>query len=405
MASAVVNELAQISDVATGASLARFRHPNAVRALTFGPDGNVLVTGGADNVVRVFAERGGWRETASFAFREPVEWVGLSPDSSHVVAASRAGVRIFDARTGIERMRLAHANGIASVAVSPDGTVLAVASFLRSVQVLELPPANHTVAFDPAASPAGPDGLAVRAMPGGGSAVVQEVKTGKQVATFEIGDASLGMSCFAAGGTLAIVQQTSGQEVNEAKPGRLTAFEWRSGRKVWERSDSTFWQVHCSPDGQTVATFNNRQLALLDARTGRMARVEQQATVNSIAFDARSARIATGADDGYARVYNIADGTEVARMPLGEKVQHVQFERDGWLKATTYTFDSYLWESYFRYALAPTMARDLIAAACKRLTRNLTADEWSNYVGGTYRETCPELSALAARNSGTIRTR
>ena len=118
-----------------------------------------------------------------------------------------------------------------------------------------------------------------------------------------------------------------------------------------------------------------------------------------------SARVATGADDGYARIFSIADGREVARLPLGEKVQHLEFERDGRLKATVYTFDSYLWESYFRYALAPTMARDLIAAACKRLTRNLTADEWSNYVGGTYRETCPELSALAARNSGTIRTR
>ena len=146
-------------------------------------------------------------------------------------------------------------------------------------------------------------------------------------------------------------------------------------------------------------TFSSGELALLDARTGRKTWVELQAAVNGIAFDTSSVLVATGADDGCARVYRMADGTEVGRMPLGEKVLQVQFERDGWLKATTYTFDTYLLEGYFRWSLEPTTTRDLIAAACGRLTRNLTADEWSNDVGGTYRETRPELAASAAKTA------
>ncbi len=147
------------------------------------------------------------------------------------------------------------------------------------------------------------------------------------------------------------------------------------------------------------AAARSRELALLDARTGRKTWVELQAAINGIAFDTSSVLVATGADDGCARVYRMADGTEVGRMPLGEKVLQVQFERDGWLKATTYTFDTYLLEGYFRWSLEPTTTRDLIAAACGRLTRNLTADEWSNDVGGTYRETRPELAASAAKTA------
>ena len=37
---------------------------------------------------------------------------------------------------------------------------------------------------------------------------------------------------------------------------------------------------------------------------------------------------------------------------------------------------------------------DLIASACARLTRNLTLEEWRNYIGDEpYRPTCPDLSA------------
>ena len=74
-----------------------------------------------------------------------------------------------------------------------------------------------------------------------------DVKTGKQVATFDIDGAGVGMNCFAAGGTLAIALTTAGQEAGKATPYRLTAFEWRSGRKVWERTDSSFSRVLAVP--------------------------------------------------------------------------------------------------------------------------------------------------------------
>jgi len=40
----------------------------------------------------------------------------------------------------------------------------------------------------------------------------------------------------------------------------------------------------------------------------------------------------------------------------------------------------------------PLRADALIEAACKRVSRNLTAEEWRNYLGDEpYRKTCPSL--------------
>lgn len=44
----------------------------------------------------------------------------------------------------------------------------------------------------------------------------------------------------------------------------------------------------------------------------------------------------------------------------------------------------------------PTQPEDLIADACSRLTRNLTLDEWRQYLGeDPYRATCPSLPLAA----------
>ena len=71
-------------------------------------------------------------------------------------------------------MRLAQVNGIASVAVSPDGTLLAVATSLGSVRMLELPPLHRLPeAPSPFEPTPGLEGVTLTARPNSGSAVVQ----------------------------------------------------------------------------------------------------------------------------------------------------------------------------------------------------------------------------------------
>jgi len=46
-------------------------------------------------------------------------------------------------------------------------------------------------------------------------------------------------------------------------------------------------------------------------------------------------------------------------------------------------------------------SQDLINVACSRLTRNLTENEWLNYVGNEpYRKTCPDLPGTEPTSRG-----
>lgn len=85
-----------------------------------------------------------------------------------------------------------------------------------------------------------------------------------------------------------------------------------------------------------------------------------------------------------AVIWGAATGDEVACWEHGDMVLAVAFSPDGeWVVSSS--FDGavvvWLWRS-----------EDLIAAACARLTRNLTLEEWGQYFGDEpYRKTCPNL--------------
>jgi len=87
--------------------------------------------------------------------------------------------------------------------------------------------------------------------------------------------------------------------------------------------------------------------------------------------------------EGTARVWEAVSGREVARMTHASTVFAVAFSPDG------------------RYVVSGSGDRtarvwwwrpdDLVAEACRRLPRNLTREEWRQYVGpeAPYHATCP----------------
>ena len=97
--------------------------------------------------------------------------------------------------------------------------------------------------------------------------------------------------------------------------------------------------------------------------------------------------VATASKDATARVWEVLTGREVARIKQ-PNLTDVVFSDDGkWLATVAGEFSSdavvraWLWRP-----------EDLIAATCARLTRNLTTQEWSNYIGAEApRSTCRNL--------------
>ena len=110
--------------------------------------------------------------------------------------------------------------------------------------------------------------------------------------------------------------------------------------------------------------------------------------VGAVAFSSDAAYLATGGEDNTARLWNIATGTEVARLLHKEPVRAVGFSPDGQTLATGSLGGE--------VALWVCRPETLIELACERIARSLTPAEWEQYLPDEpYRETCASQEAKA----------
>ena len=384
VATGSMDNIARVFKAANGNEVARLTHQSAVVAISFSPDGKYVATGSSDQTARVFEVANSDRMTR-LSYQGSTRAMAFNSDGRYV--ASGIGdqtVRVFDTASGTEISRMGHYATVESVALSTDGGYAATWSEDNVLRVFEATSGKemslmthsgrvHTIAFSP-------DARRVATASGDQTARVFEWPSRKEVLRLSHENAVVGVA-FSPDGRYVV----TGSEAPDVR-----VFDATTGKEVERRTHrGNVHVVAFSPDGRYIAAGSGDQSThVFDAATGKvLARLTHQHAVNKLAFSPDGRYLAIGGSmDPTARVFEAATGNEVARLTHQGFVLGLVFGPEG-RHLTTVSGDA---EVIIRHHLL--RPQDLIKEACARLTRNVTPEEWKQYLPGEpYRKTCPEL--------------
>jgi WD40 repeat protein len=419
---------ARVFEAATGTEVARLGHQEEVDAVAWSPDGRYVATGSRDGTARVFEGTSGV-EVARLGHRGQVTAVAFGSKGTRIATASRDqrldrwAIRAFDVAPHAEAARLAHERPVAALVLSADGRYVATGDATGVTRVLEIASGTEIARLGSAGRvetlAITVDGRRVATGRRDGRVAVFEVPSGRELLRLALGRPSAALAFSPDGRFLA-----TGSGVFEAAAGQQVARL---------EAEGPVWSLAFSRDGKRLAAGGHDGRArVLEMPSGKeIARITQAQPVLTVALSPDGRHLAVGGDDGSARVFEVASTKELTAFTHRGPVAAVAFGPDGRFVATVSTdgkvrvldvrsgkpvaeFPHHAWTSLHatafvregrellaawqnrgnevvveRNALAPG---GLLAQACARVGRNLSAEEWRQYLPAEEpRKTCPNL--------------
>jgi WD40 repeat protein len=380
----------RVWEAATGMETGRLPLAHAVKAIVFSPNGRYIAVGSGDTSVGVWNVTKGIEEVR-LSHDHWVQAVAFSPDGRSLATGSTdKTARVWDVITGMEQTRLAHAEGVTAVAFSPDGAQLATGSWDWTVRVWE----SATGAEQARLSHQAPV-FAVAYSPDG-----RYVVTGSREQTVQVWETITWTAVAHLPHTFEVrAVAFSPSDIHLATGGTDGVRLWDTTmwREVARLSEA--WRVEAvafSPDGRMLAAGGlARRLEssgpaegtvwVWNVTTGTIVvQLPHQTRVSAIGFSPDGKHLATGGQDELVRIWDTTTWTVVATLPHKGWVLAVAFSPEGkYLVTGDRSSAARLWN---------VQITDWIQAACARLPRNLTLQEWQRYFSDVpYRATCTNL--------------
>ncbi|MUG95108.1 hypothetical protein F7734_23195 [Scytonema sp. UIC 10036] len=430
---ATVSKDARVWELASGKEVVRLKPEDRVSAVAFSPDGKYLATGSEDKTSQLWEFTTGWegisvkheyaaispdgkyvatvggdfiirvwetttgREVTNMKHEADIWRIAFSPDGKYLATADEdKTTRVWEANSGKEVSRMQHEDRVWNIAFSPDGKYLATSYENNIAQVWQVTSGQEVVRLKDYAVESiafSPDGKYLATL---GSNIVRvwEVTTGKEATRLEY-QIEQEFEGGGYGGTNLVTFSSDGKYLIAAKDSSGEAQVWEvfSGKIIARLKHKAFLrEATVSPNEKYVATAGDDSIARVwEVSSGKeVIRLKHDRyDVWGIAFSPNSKYVATAGADYTARVWEVSSGREVIRLKHEAETYSVTFSPDSKYLIT---------ESTNQVVRVWSLSQeDLIADACSRLTRNLSREEWQQYLGAgiplldRYRKTCQNL--------------
>ena len=294
-------------------------HTAGVHSVAFNPDGKFVASGHGDGSIRFWdAETGLHLKT----FKKGYDASGLvfSEDGKTLAYAEGLDIRLLDAGTGEEKMRLTgHEWGMHSMVLSPDGDILASGSEDTTIRLWDMHTGEHkrtlkgherrvySVAFSP-------DGKVLASGSDDNTIRLWRVDTGEteKILTGHAGEfEGVDNGPSSVEGVKSVAFSPDGKTLASGGGDNVIhLWDVETGKSKIALIGHTHWvfSLAFSPDGKTLASGSvDSDIRLWDAHTGEHKKTlnGHSAWVRSIAFSSDGKTLVSGSDDGSVLLWKI----------------------------------------------------------------------------------------------------
>ncbi len=282
----------------------------SVNSVAFSPDGTKVLTGSANNAVKLWDAGTGMETTAFVGHTADVTSVAFSPDGKRLLSGSGdCTARLWNANTGQVVFTFAkHVARVSSVAFSPDGSQALTGSWDGTAKIWDTAKGtlvrsiSHNSANWVSAVAFSPDGTEELTAASDGSITRWDAGNGAPLHTYTGHSTLVHSLMYSADGN------------------RFASSSWDGTAKLWNVQAGTTvrtfdvdtnaaFSAVFSPDGAVLLTGGSDQFAKLwNLSTGALERTITGHTgeVTSTAFSPDGTMVLTGSSDGTARLQSIA---------------------------------------------------------------------------------------------------